>query len=485
LSSPSRRIAAFLALGLAWPLLSRAQELEIAVSPSPVGSGARAAGMADAFVAIADDATAASWNPAGLVQLERPEISIVGSYNAIDEEFSAWLHPEAESRHDSDNLDLNFLSVVYPLPALVLGRNVCVSLNYQRKYDFTRRFNLKYHTASSSSGGMPLTMLRTLKFEQTGGLSTITPAIALELTHRLSVGAAFNFWRSSALADNSWEQRSEERGAVLFGPMFVQFASRNHEEYRDFTGENLTLGLLWNPIDKWSLGLRYDTAFTGEAEYRQFGAATQFVFPIPGFPLSPDLSDHLYVLPWVRKRKREVRFPDSLALGLAFRPNDRLTLALDVTRTDWNDFLVKDADGSRYSLVDFSDLDDPVARTDFDPTYTVRFGIEHVFIPKQPDEEAIDRLWTLRGGLFYDEEPATQKKSTGQGRFRRGGTGKPDRFYGAALGLGLLLKQRVNLDLAYQVRYGHGVNADFLRGVPGFEEDVLQHRVLLSTVIYF
>ena len=78
--------------------------------------------MADAFVAIADDATAASWNPAGLVQLERPEISIVGSYNAIDEEFSAWLHPEAESRHDSDKLDLNFLSVVYPLPALVLGR---------------------------------------------------------------------------------------------------------------------------------------------------------------------------------------------------------------------------------------------------------------------------------------------------------------------------------------------------------------------------
>ena len=37
-----------------------AQELELPISPTPVGSGARAAGMADAFVAIADDATAAS-----------------------------------------------------------------------------------------------------------------------------------------------------------------------------------------------------------------------------------------------------------------------------------------------------------------------------------------------------------------------------------------------------------------------------------------
>lgn len=29
------------------------------------------------------------------------------------------------------------------------------------------------------------------------------------------------------------------------------------------------------------------------------------------------------------------------------------------------------------------------------------------------------------------------------------------------------------------------VNTDFVRGVPGFDEDVIQHRVLLSTVIYF
>ena len=107
-----------------------AQELEISVSPTPIGSGARAAGMADAFVAIADDATAASWNPAGLVQLERPEISIVGAYNSVLEWFQADGHREFEDSHFTDNIELNYMSVAFPLPKLVLGRNICVSLNY-------------------------------------------------------------------------------------------------------------------------------------------------------------------------------------------------------------------------------------------------------------------------------------------------------------------------------------------------------------------
>jgi len=43
------------------------------------GSGARAAGMANAFIAVSDDGTAASWNPAGLGQLRKPELSVVST----------------------------------------------------------------------------------------------------------------------------------------------------------------------------------------------------------------------------------------------------------------------------------------------------------------------------------------------------------------------------------------------------------------------
>jgi len=47
------------------------------ISLNRPGSGARAAGMGNAFIAVSDDGTAASWNPAGLSQLRRPELSVV------------------------------------------------------------------------------------------------------------------------------------------------------------------------------------------------------------------------------------------------------------------------------------------------------------------------------------------------------------------------------------------------------------------------
>ena len=68
--------------------------MEIPSSPNPVGSGARALGMGGAFIAIADDATAASWNPGGLIQLETPEVSAVGAYIHREEDNSFGDHPE-------------------------------------------------------------------------------------------------------------------------------------------------------------------------------------------------------------------------------------------------------------------------------------------------------------------------------------------------------------------------------------------------------
>ena len=42
-----------------------------------LGAGARAAGMGDAYVSLADDATAAYWNPAGLAAVERTDFTFM------------------------------------------------------------------------------------------------------------------------------------------------------------------------------------------------------------------------------------------------------------------------------------------------------------------------------------------------------------------------------------------------------------------------
>lgn len=52
-----------------------------------MGAGARAAGMADAFSAVADDVTAGYWNPAGLQQISSPEMSVMQNNSLVETQY--------------------------------------------------------------------------------------------------------------------------------------------------------------------------------------------------------------------------------------------------------------------------------------------------------------------------------------------------------------------------------------------------------------
>lgn len=451
----------FLFVGLVYAQNAAAQ-LEFSVSPTPVGSGARAAGMADAFLSIADDATAASWNPAGLVQLQRPEISVVGAFNSISEEFRSSDLPDLNSEHNVHAAELNFLSVVYPLPVSLGTSNISLSLSYQRKFDFSRAFDVAL-TNMTDLNGTPINSVTTHNFDQSGGFATISPSIAVELTEKLSVGASFNIWRSSFLSENGWEKEVNSVATTTIGTGEPQITTQtSREEYNDLEGENYIIGILWRPTPKLSLGIRYDTGFTGDVDFQ--GRLVRNGMELANV-----------------EENREIRFPRTVSWGASYRFSDRFMMALDMSRTDWNDFYVESESGQKFSLVDGTDIDDPDTATDLHPTMTVRLGGEYVFIPKNTGVE-LNRLWSVRGGLFFDQEPASGR-SIAAGRPI--GDGEPDNFYGFAAGVGLLAFQRFNFDVAYQFRYGNDVNSDFVSGVESFSEDVIQHRLIFSTVIYF
>jgi len=312
-------------------------------------------------------------------------------------------------------------------------------------------------------GGTPITSVNDTDFEQTGGFSTISPSIAIELTEKLSVGVSFNLWRSSFLSENGWEKTVDSVATTTIGgaPPIVT-TQIQHEEYDKFSGENYTIGVLWRATPKFAIGLRYDTAFSGDADY------------------NAELTRNGVELARIEE-DRSIHFPDTISLGASYRLNDRMTMALDFSHTDWDGLYVETAAGEKFSLVDGQNIHDPTVSTDFDPTLTVRLGAEYVFIPKTTGTE-LNRLWTLRGGVFLDQEPASGRSAAAG---QPVGDGEPDNFYGFAVGVGLLAFQRFNFDVAYQLRYGNNVNSDFISGVESFNEDVIQHRLLLSTVIYF
>lgn len=60
-----------------------------------IGIGARALGMGEAFAAVANDASALYWNPAGIARLRRPEIVFNHTkwVSDISEEYLGYVHP--------------------------------------------------------------------------------------------------------------------------------------------------------------------------------------------------------------------------------------------------------------------------------------------------------------------------------------------------------------------------------------------------------
>lgn len=451
-------------LGLALMAGPASAQLEIVSSPNPVGSGARALGMGGAFIAIADDATAASWNPGGLTQLERPELSLVYSWKSYGEDFTSQPHPELDGSHSVDISQINYASFVYPIPRTIGGRNLVLSLNYLQQYDFDRDLDLRFNNRGLANN-IVVSNLSQIDYSQRGSLATLSPAFGFELTNTLSVGVVMNIWNQDILPDNEWKVRRTNRVNTLFnGTPFAFTELEVEEDYEEFEGINFTLGMLWKPNDRWSVGAVYHSKFTADVRYTQ----RQRLPILGGFIRA--------------RRDLEYVFPSAFGVGVSYRfPNDKLTLSMDVTRRNWDQFVIHDDQNPSLRMQRRSGVSGlPKDLSPHDPTYTVRLGAEYVFVNKKKPRQIL--MPSLRAGLFYDPEPASNRPNRWFGLGR--GDGKVDDYYGAALGLGVLIKDRVNIDMAYIYRWGNDVRQDTF-GLVNTDGDVDQHYLYLSTVIYF
>ncbi|HBA84750.1 MAG TPA: hypothetical protein DCZ95_11705 [Verrucomicrobia bacterium] len=209
-------------------------------APLPSGSGARALGTAGAFTALADDATAASWNPGGLTQLETPEFSYVLRGSRESQQHRSSSSSFQTDGDEFDALHLNYMSIAYPFRWL--QRNWVASFNYQESYDFTQQFTAqKLDSSGSSDSGaqagrytdtvvdrysdphveltitehlttdvdstirqmLSQNMISSLDFEQQGVIEAFSPAFAVDLNKRLAAGMALNFYQDGKTFGNA------------------------------------------------------------------------------------------------------------------------------------------------------------------------------------------------------------------------------------------------------------------------------------------
>ena len=228
--------------------------------------GARSMGFGGAFAALADDATAAFANPAGLVQLVDPEVSIEGRYwhystpyvsggrifgppTGIGEDYTAGLRT---SNSEQDLAGISFLSFVYPQRrwSLALYRHLLSS------YEFAGTTDGLYSGPWPDTGSVR----REFAYDRTAdvGIVSYAAAIAYELTETLSLGVSVNYFDGSIdlITDVYGRIRSGTPPDEFFAPVPIVpenlfYTASLLVDGRDW---GLSFGVQWRPTIRWKFG---------------------------------------------------------------------------------------------------------------------------------------------------------------------------------------------------------------------------------------
>jgi long-subunit fatty acid transport protein len=396
---------------------------QIPISPEPVGSGARALGQS-AFIAVADDATAASWNPAGLIQLEEPEASFVGAYKTVT---SVPTSTDTDTSYDRDcwsRWQINFMS--YAQPLRIGNTDAVLSVNYHQVYDLTSEFNYlrRLPDFNDSLAG---------RGRSEGAISaySIAGALSLPFYPRVSFGTSFNWYSPGLLNGHVWQV--EGQYSWKNPPAFTITETYDHLE-----AYNFTFGILWDVQEKeenlLTLGFVCHTPFTAKV--------SQEVVNFDPSMDPPTAVDH---------GRLDIDFPLSLGAGVNYRFSDHFSTALDLQWTNWSQYTYTEAPPSSY-----------------DDAWAIRWGFERLWFSPPAGKS----VYALRGGLFYEPRPAW---------------GDILPVYGFSVGLGWTVQHRFSLDIAYQFRWGaheYPASADPLDFNSGFNYYLQEQLVVASLIVY-
>jgi long-subunit fatty acid transport protein len=371
------------------------------------GSGARAAGMANAFTAVSDDGTAASWNPAGLGQLRKPELSLVTTTNRqtygaagfrTRDDMAAF--GSISSTYTSTFVDFASLAVPF-----TLGHTpVTLQASWRRLYTLDFRENVSLTREPLSPAGPPLAAFDS-NSDLSGGIDVLSFAGAVKLTPRLALGGSFNLWRGDW---TEHEATSEVQPGSGDPATFLMSEGSNQVH-----GTSLVLGLLLT-YPRWAVGLSYKGPLDGD--FSGSGSTWTSLEPPP----PPSALD------------ARIHFPQEVGGGVAWRPATRWTLALDLTWDQWSRTTVEPSDGPPVDL--FTGL--PPEKSATSDTLSANLGAERLF-------PAEGHVIPLRFGVAWEPQGP-----------RSPYTRDPVHFVMLAAGTGYNTNS-LKFDAAFQYRWAH------------------------------
>ncbi len=331
------------------------------IEQSASGQGNAYAGAA----ATAEDASTIFYNPAGMSFQEGAPFAIVGHVINLSADFSGSVSNQAcavgcgtTGNNGGDIGDASFVPNVYAAMPIGDKWDIGIGINapFGLKTEYTADWDGRFQGVKSE-----LTSLN------------INPSVSYKVSDTFAIGAGINY-----------QQFDAELSSAVFLPVPPTFPPNVFVEgstklEADDDGWGWNIGAMWQLSPATRLGI----AYRSEIDYTLEGTAN--TFDPTGAPVAAASG----------AAKADLTLPDMLSLSVAFQANDRFQLLADITRTGWSSInQIRVIDPATNSARD-------VLVLDFDDAFRYSLGGNYM----------LSDLWTLKGGLAFDETPVKNAES--------------------------------------------------------------------------
>ncbi len=302
------RKAVFMSIGVLFAFEISLAQTNIPLLGFTQGVGARAIGMGGAFVAIADDYSATFWNPAGLGQIRRMELT--GSYNSLSYENNTSYYNSPFS--DKTNFsNLNSIGFVFPVPTY--RGSMVFAFGYNRIANYNSNFIIQGFNSSSDDS-----VFQSASQLDRGGLRQWVAAGSVQLSKHLYLGGSFNIYAGDY--DYAWDLNETDDLDLYEEDTWIFQDDIN----TSISGVGMTFALLYNVNNRIKFGATIESpvTFRGKEEWRAFERVD---YDDNTFYDSTSVGEYEYKI----RQPLKVNFGVSLALPL-------LTVSGGLSFSDWS-----------------------------------------------------------------------------------------------------------------------------------------------------
>jgi len=289
------------------------------------GGGARAEGMGYAFLAVADDGTAASWNPAGLYVHEKTLMTFSYGFFAPRGKFNFKEGEAVATTYDHTGLmgSLGFWNVVTPLR--VKGHHIVANISYNRNFDI-------YYEFAENIGGYWTGEEPNSLFEKRGGVSSVSFALGTRIYKELSFGFSANIYTGRVVSEERRYFYKLDYDAV--NDTIVPYDQRiTIMDSSTYSGFNVSLGWMYT-TEKLRSGLVIRTPFnlkvksdsTIDSKSEQIGPKGR----IPDQNVDVSGTDFSTIVEYPYPKTAKIEIPLIVGLGLAYDVKENWLVAADI-----------------------------------------------------------------------------------------------------------------------------------------------------------